>query len=316
MMNKWTFKQVISVLLALVLVVGLLPHRIATAEGINEKSAAEDINKGTGLIQGQTDGEVDQVIEEINDEENVSVEYNDEEIVVETKVEFEEEVFEEVPNEATSVYDIENAQVALSVNHETNDIILKSIEKDVVGNEVEKEYKVDVETATEEEIVATFTDVATGQEFKVDSNELQASFVWFLVPVGVVIGEVLLAHLISAGLAIVISGVAYLAVAEFLKRPKTKSHYTAVRKSSGLFIGNGITHAKAASRLKSGADTWSTSKSNAQSVAKAASPISKALGPEIDKSGKGKLYHYHPISGYKQGVSVRMGSHAFYGSPR
>ncbi|TDL89552.1 hypothetical protein E2R55_09260 [Vibrio vulnificus] len=68
--------------------------------------------------------------------------------------------------------------------------------------------------------------------------------------------------------------------------------------------------------MKSGADTWSTSKSNAQSVAKAASPISKVLGPEIDKSGKGKVYHYHPISGIKQGVSVRMGSHAFYGTPR
>ncbi|MDQ0163271.1 hypothetical protein [Aeribacillus alveayuensis] len=100
------------------------------------------------------------------------------------------------------------------------------------------------------------------------------------------------------------------------KRNKTYSYYMAIRESNGLFIGNGLSRSAAISRLKIGGDTWSTSKSNAQSIAKAASPIGKVVGAEIDKYGKGKHYHYHPVSRYSQGKSIRMAAHAFYGSPR
>ena len=90
----------------------------------------------------------------------------------------------------------------------------------------------------------------------------------------------------------------------------------AIRRSDGLYIGNGVSRSKAVSYLKSGKDTWSTSKTNAQSITKSASPIGKAVGAEIDKNGKGKHYHYHPVNRVKQGKSVRMSSHAFYGVPR
>lgn len=85
----------------------------------------------------------------------------------------------------------------------------------------------------------------------------------FLIPIGVVIGGYLIEHLIVAGLALVISGVTYIAVSEFEKRPKSYNHYVAIRERGRLFIGNGLSRAKAVLRLRSGLDTWSTSKSNA-----------------------------------------------------
>lgn len=178
-----------------------------------------------------------------------------------------------------------------------------------------KEYKVNIENATNEKIEATFTDTETNKKYEINSDEVTASFVWF-IPIGIVIGEALLAHLISIGLAVTISGVTYVAYSEFKKRKRTYSHYMAVRKSKGLFIGNGLKRPAAIARLKRGDDTWSTSKNNAKSIAKAASPIKKIVGPEIDKKGKGKHYHYHSISRYKHGKGVRMKAHAFYGAAR
>lgn len=90
----------------------------------------------------------------------------------------------------------------------------------------------------------------------------------------------------------------------------------ASRQKSGLFIGNGLSKKNAVKRLKKQLDTWSTSKRNAQTIAKQASPISKIVGAEIDKNGKGKHYHYHPAKSKKQGKYIRMKSHAFYGAPR
>lgn len=210
---------------------------------------------------------------------------------------------------------IENAKVSLSIDYETNDLKLTSYETNQNGNEQVKEYEVILESATDDGIIGSFIDISTGEKYDINTKELEASFA-FLIPVGIVIGEALLAHLISIGLAVSISGVTYIAASEFLKKKKTKSHYKAVRRDSGLFIGDGLSKAKAVSRLKGGKDTWSTSKSNAKTLAKEASPIGKVTSAEIDKHGKGKHYHYHPISSIKNGSSVRMSAHTFYGAPR
>ncbi|GIN89425.1 hypothetical protein J22TS1_04760 [Siminovitchia terrae] len=288
MYKQCSIKQIIAVLLSLLLMVGLLPNGTATAQ--------------------ETD-----IVQEVND--SVIVESNDEELVVKTDIEFEENVPTNEATEEPVSEEIKEAEVALSINYETNEITLESVEMDTEGSKVVKEYKVDVETANDEEIVATFTDVNTNKEYNIDTKELQAS-VAFLIPVGVVIGEALLAHLISIGLATVIGGVAYIAISEFLKKKKTKNHYAAAIVGKKLFIGFGLSHKSAASRLKKGKDTWSTSKNNAKSVAKAGSPIKKIIGPEVDKKGAGKVYHYHPIKGYNKGKAIKIGSHAFYGAPR
>lgn len=203
----------------------------------------------------------------------------------------------------------------MTLNKENMEVILETDEISQETGKRGKEYKVNIENATAERVEATFTDTETNESYEVNSDEITASFVWF-VPIGIAIGEALLAHLISIGLAVTISGVTYIAYSEFKKRKRTYSHYMAIRKDKGLFIGNGLKRSAAVSRLKKGGDTWSTSKNNAKSIAKDASPIKKIVGPEIDKKGKGKHYHYHPISGYKHGKGVRMKAHAFYGAAR
>ncbi|MEC3608533.1 SAR2788 family putative toxin [Bacillus glycinifermentans] len=203
----------------------------------------------------------------------------------------------------------------MTLDKENMEISLETDEISQDTGKKGKEYKVNIENATDEKIEATFIDTETNEKYEINSDEITASFVWF-IPIGIAIGEALLAHLISIGLAVTISGVTYIAYSEFKKRKRTYSHYMAVRKSKGLFIGNGLKRSAAVARLKRGDDTWSTSKNNAKSIAKAASPIKKIVGPEIDKKGKGKHYHYHPISRYKHGKGVRMKAHAFYGAAR
>jgi hypothetical protein len=206
-------------------------------------------------------------------------------------------------------------QGILKFDKETKEISLKTNEKSKNTGKNETKYKVEVDTATEEKIEATFINVETGEEYDVNTDELQASFA-FLIPIGIVIGEALIAHLIAIGLALVISGVTYIAYTEFIKKKRTYSHYMATRQSSGIFIGNGLSASKATSRLKSGGDTWSNSSYGAKGIAKNASPYLKTLGAEIDKYGSGKHYHYHPVVGYTtSGISIR-GAHAFYGAPR
>ncbi|MGP3610597.1 SAR2788 family putative toxin [Anoxybacteroides rupiense] len=130
----------------------------------------------------------------------------------------------------TTTDDTTNATVSLSLDKGTNEFTVTSIETDSQGNQVEKEYKVDVENATEDGIVATFTDMGTGEKYELNTNQLHASFA-FLIPIGVIIGEALLEHLIAIGLATVIAGVTYTvasSVSETLRK-KQYDHYPAYR---------------------------------------------------------------------------------------
>lgn len=126
-----------------------------------------------------------------------------------------------------------------------------SVETDSEGNQVEKEYKVDVQQATEHGIVATFTDMNTGEKYEINTNELHASFA-FLIPIAVVVGEALLEHLIAMGLAFVIAGVTYTLASEIVPtlRNKNYDHYAAYLKTKeGVYIGNPISLSEAISRL-------------------------------------------------------------------
>ncbi|MEC0037814.1 PBSX family phage terminase large subunit [Bacillus cereus] len=135
----------------------------------------------------------------------------------------------------------------------------------------------------------------------------------FAIPIGVAITQQLLRALAASGLVIAIGGSTYIAYKEFAKRSKSKTHYVAIRRTGGLFIGNGMDTTRAITHLQGGGIRGLHL---AQSLAKMASMIGKAVGPEIDVNGSGKHYHYHPVSYLKQGKSVRMNCHTFYGGPR
>ena len=214
----------------------------------------------------------------------------------------------------------------LEFDKDTREITYKTNEKSKKGNN-DKAYVIEIEEATSEGVIAEFTDTDEGTTYEYNSVEASASWA-FLIPVGIAIGGALIEQLIALGLAIVIGGVAYIAYEEFTDRRKDYSHY-AVHLDGKLFFSNGLTQAKAISRAKSGYDTWSTTKANAQTIAKGASPLGKAIGPEIDKGRNGLpkpgyFNHYHIALKLEQGEYTRLigsdkynktGVHVFYGVP-
>ncbi|MFP7473385.1 SAR2788 family putative toxin [Niallia taxi] len=206
----------------------------------------------------------------------------------------------------------ENAVVEASFDKINSEFTITSQEEDKDGNLVEKEYNVLIETATDEELIATFIDKETGEEYNVNTNEFKTSLVW-LIPIGVVLGEALIAHLISAGLAVVIAGITYTAVKEVAKELKKKKHehYMAVLTKGDLYIGNSLSKAQAVSRLKSSDkknnNVWSVSYSAAAKIAREAGGNRTPIGPERDKgksSAEGYYFHFHLYN--------RSGGHSFY----
>jgi hypothetical protein len=215
--------------------------------------------------------------------------------------------------------EIDGIKGLIKVDKETLDMSVQTNEKSEDVGQLGKEYKLEVENVTTEEVEATVTDIETEEKFTVSSSKVadpSRAAAAFAIPIGVAITQQLLRALAASGLVIAIGGSTYIAYKEFAKRSKSKTHYVAIRRTGGLFIGNGMDTTRAITHLQGGGDTWSTSQSNAQSLAKMASMIGKAVGPEIDANGSGKHYHYHPVSYLKQGKSVRMNCHAFYGGPR
>ncbi|CAG9610625.1 hypothetical protein [Pseudoneobacillus rhizosphaerae] len=109
-----------------------------------------------------------------------------------------------------------------------------------------------VETATEEKIEASFTDTTSGKVYTSNSDVFYADFVW-MIPIGIIIGEALLAHLISIGLALVIARVTYTIATEVAEELKKRSgnHYPAILiHGKGVMIGNkSISLNEAATRL-------------------------------------------------------------------
>ncbi|MDX8346333.1 SAR2788 family putative toxin [Rossellomorea sp. YZS02] len=206
----------------------------------------------------------------------------------------------------------ENAVVSATLDKESNTFTINSTEENELGQMIEKSYNVIVNTATDEEFIATFIDQETGEQYEVNSNELNASLVW-LIPLGVVLGEALIAHLISAGLAVVIAGVTYTAVKEVSEKLKKKKHdhYMAILTKGDLFIGNPLSEAQAVSRLKSkdkkANNVWSVSYSKAALIARKAGGNKAPIGPERDKgksSAEGYYFHFHLYN--------RSGGHSFY----
>lgn len=207
----------------------------------------------------------------------------------------------------------DGVKAILKFDKETNELSLNTNEKSNKSGKNNRDYKIDVKTATDEKIEATFIDIETGEEYSINTDELQASFA-FLLPLGVVIGETLLAHLVAAGLAITIAGVTYAAATEVIEKlnKEKHNHYAAKLKSNVLYIGNNVSLSTAASLLKSGEDVWSKSGDLAAKVAREAGGGRPAVPSENhwDKGLKKHRYynHYH--------IYNRSGGHSFYGAGR
>ena len=165
----------------------------------------------------------------------------------------------------------DGVKAILKLDKETNELSLNTNEKSNKSGKNEREYKIDVETATSEKIEATFIDLETGEEYSVNTDELQASIA-FLIPLGVVIGEALLAHLVAAGLAITIAGMTYVVATEVIEKlnKENHNHYAAKLKNDKLYIGNNISLKAAGEFLKDGGDVWSKTGDLAAKVAREA----------------------------------------------
>lgn len=270
-------KKMLSLVLVMSLLLGSVPLNHVKAADINNTNSKDFITEGIS-------------------QEDLNLDTTEEGLQISTKVDFDSKNIDEeeiVTDKELPLDELNSAKVVLDINLDEGNVTLDSTLLDEDGNKHIKKYNVLIDEANKDSVKATFVDTETGKKYVYDSEELSASWA-IAIPIGINIGRALLATLFAAGAAITIGGVTYIAYKEFKKKKKSYSHYMASRQKSGLFIGNGLSKKNAVKRLKKQLDTWSTSKRNAQTIAKQASPISKIVGAEIDKNGKGKHYHYHP----------------------
>jgi hypothetical protein len=170
-------------------------------------------------------------------------------------------------------------------------------------------YEIDVDELNGRSTELTVTDTATGAEASVTHDE--GEFAALPLVLGIPLAISVLEALLAATAVVVVAGITYVAAAEAIKairRGSSYNHFRALRRSNGLFIGNGMTFNSAIQWARLGRDTWSTSFAGARAVArgvKNANPV----GPEIDEGGKNKFWHFHPSK-------RRPAMHAFYGTAR
>lgn len=162
----------------------------------------------------------------------------------------------------------------------------------------------------ETSVVVEFQDPGTGETVRYEDGTGELAAIPLVI--GIPIGISLLKALFAATAVVVVAGVTYVVATEAIKaiqsRGSSYQHFAALRRSSGLFIGNGMSLNSAIQRGRVGSDTWSRSSSGARAVAYGVNNRTP-VGPEIDASGSNKHWHYHPSN-------RRPAMHAFYGSPR
>lgn len=316
------FKRVISILLTLILLIGIIPVSsnvladeitdTSTQTGVVNEANITVVQNNEKTLEIQSEVSTDGISDGTNDDvtnaaiDNVIDGSNDDKTNTVT-----DSVTDGASDGATDVTNDGHAIVSLSMDKDTREFTVKSVETDSEGNQVEKEYKVDVQQATENGIIATFTDTNTGEKYEINTNELHASFA-FLIPIAIVVGEALLEHLIAMGLAAVIAGVTYTAASSIADklRKKQYDHYPAYinRKKDIVMIGNQpLTLEEAASRLKGKDpynDVWSTDSVKAFKVAAKAGNGKLPIHDDPHECKDGYLPHWH--------IYNRSGGHSFY----
>jgi hypothetical protein len=172
-----------------------------------------------------------------------------------------------------------------------------------------REYELDVDELNPRSTELTVTDAATGAEVAIADDE--GEFAALPLVLGIPLAISVLEALLAATAVVVVAGITYVAAAEAIKAIKRGSsyrHFRALRRSNGLFIGNGMTLTSAIHWGRLARDTWSTSPAGARAVARGVKNANPT-GPEIDAGGKNRFWHFHPSK-------RRPAMHAFYGTAR
>lgn len=237
------------------------------------------------------------------------LENNDETLSITTK-------FANTPNTLFKTSRADETVGKMTLDKNTHEITFTTNETSTITGKNEKIYNVVINELTGENgdlINATFTDTETNQTFQIEQDKTTAS-VPVLVPIGVIIGEWLLAQLLAAGTAVVIGGVTYAiwdSVVSKLRSEKKFNHYQAKIISGQVGIGPGISLGVATVRLASpdiyNNNVWSIDASNAFLVALEAGGGTILAGPELNvDQALGFVYHAH------YHTSTRYGGHSFF----
>lgn len=200
----------------------------------------------------------------------------------------------------------------LTINKNLGKMTLITNEKSEVSTANLRTYDVVInEVNSLGDINATFTDLETNESYSIEQDKLQASFA---IPIGIVIGETLLAWLVGVGATLIIATETWVTVNEIRETLRQKNMNTTKPKSWGkLYVGHSIDLAGAAHRLvnpmytKSMANVWSVNSAAAARVARVAGGGATPVGPELNVNQvPGFFYyaHYHTAS--------RMGGHSFF----
>lgn len=170
-------------------------------------------------------------------------------------------------------------------------------------------YRMDLLHSQDGHVIADVVEEQSGVTFRIDSGTLKASVLF--VPLAVVVGELLLAHVLLASTVVVIAGVTYIAASEVANtlRNRQREFYAAILDTKkGLFIGDPLTLAQASARLNSLSfrtnNVWSISKHSARLVAQTAGGLRTPL---LDMAhGPYPLFmpHFHRFD--------RRGGHSFF----
>ena len=137
----------------------------------------------------------------------------------------------------------------------------------------------------------------------------------FTIAIGCTLSAAFIAKCLYGLGAILVAGVAYVLGTNI--KNKRYSYYKTKVENNRVYFGDAITRSKAVLRLRKGQDVWSKTAKYARSIAKSASPISKASKSEIHLNNRVRYgyRHYHPLNwtDKKRKKIDRIGSHSFYG---
>lgn len=176
-------------------------------------------------------------------------------------------------------------------------------------------YKVILNQVTNSKIDASFIDIETDEEISTvhtSTGEITPQ-VAFLVPLGVVVGEALIAALLASAIAVTIGGIVWTTVGSVKEKIRNEqyNHYMAKIMQGNVYIGNAISLTQASSRLAgiSPADNnvWSKNSALAEQVALLAGGGKKPIGPELQVEQVPNVFyyvHYHTWN--------RAGGHSFF----
>ncbi|MED4163132.1 SAR2788 family putative toxin [Halalkalibacterium halodurans] len=297
-MNKIIYKTFIS-FLVLALILSSVPLNHVQAQ-LNAEKNSDFEDQWIEEIEEDLEEDLEEELEEENIELlNLEIDYDV--LMIETEVEAEDGHF------IQAVIEVEPG----------SDVFKLTVTDIIDGEETFTEYKFEIEELDEEEFVASYKEIETGEVIDYDSSEGTASIA-FAIPAGILLSKSALTALYHAGGMIIVGGVAFVAAnqltgskAKNKKRDKKYNHFQAAIRNGDVYIGRGLSLSGAVKRFKSGRDTWSVSSNQAKQIAQRANP-KKSPYKEVDrkdgKPRKGRYWHWH--AGNK-----KPASHAFYGPP-